>query len=195
MAASIVLAFVTSSIDDFVLLVCLYADRFAKTLEVTGAKLLCAALTLGAAIVCASACLALPVAVSRAVGIIPLALGVKRLIAQRGQPRETPVELPVELPHGHTWSSMRRFAGYTVILGAASFDNVALYIPLFVQGQRAGFIMGVGMILPMTALLCVLALLASRLRIAPRTFPVRLDAAVPYLMMFIGIKSLAASLA
>lgn len=53
MTLSILLAFVTSSIDDFVLLVCLYAERRVPAREVTVAKLACAALSLGLALACA----------------------------------------------------------------------------------------------------------------------------------------------
>lgn len=194
LAASLVLAFAASSIDDFVLLVCLYADRSASVREISGAKLLCALLTLGAAIVCAMACLALPVAVSRMVGLIPLALGVKRLIDRRSAQQDAARDRPDPLAGAQRWRGAGRFAGYTAILGAASFDNVALYIPLFVQGQRAAWALGFGIILPLTALLCALALWVSRVRFTQPARWLKLDAAVPYLMMLVGIKSLAAAL-
>ncbi|WP_146757915.1 cadmium resistance transporter [Paraburkholderia unamae] len=194
MTLSILLAFVTSSIDDFVLLVCLYAERRVPAREVTVAKLACAALSLGLALACARACLALPLPVSRAVGLVPLALGIKRLAERRSAPQGVRAEPEPERSGAHAERAVRRFARCLFILLAASLDNIALYIPLFAQGSHGEAALAWAVVMPMTLLLCTAALVSSRLRVPLRARRLRLDAVVPYLMIYIGIKALAASL-
>ncbi|CAG4900004.1 cadmium resistance transporter [Paraburkholderia gardini] len=197
LAASILLAFVTSSLDDFVLLACLYADWQASSRRITAAKLVCALLSLVAGIALAIACLALPLTLSRIAGLVPLALGVKRLIDARTASsadtdtatREAAPGYARTSPHG----AAPGFARLLSILLAASLDNIALYIPLFTHGNRPAIVPAIAIVLPMTLLLCALAFMSSRLRVPLRMRRLRADAVVPYLMMFIGMKALAAS--
>ncbi|OLL31227.1 hypothetical protein BTH42_13610 [Burkholderia sp. SRS-W-2-2016] len=211
-AASILLAFVASSIDDFFLLACLYADRRVPIRGIGAAKLAGAALSLSAAGVLASACVALPLSLSRLAGLVPLALGVKRLIASRvavashsAIRADSPELAAASTPDSASTcfpASARGFLRLLFIFIAASADNIALYIPLLTDGSRSAAVPAIvsafAVVLPMTLLLCALAWLSSRVRL-PSRLPLpmhrlRVDAAVPYLMMLTGIKALVTSL-
>ncbi|HEY0293971.1 MAG TPA: hypothetical protein VGC69_01410 [Bordetella sp.] len=190
---SILLAFAASSIDDFILLVCLYADRRAGIGEITGAKMICVLLALGAAIACATTWLALPLSLSRAMGLAPLALGIKRLIDHRRPRAEAGAGPPGAYAHMGTGTLAQRTMRYVLTLFAASLDNVVLYLPLFAQGHQTAIVSTIGIVLALTLSLCGIALLCSRIPIPFHAACLKLGAAVPYLMMYIGIKALAAS--
>lgn len=192
MVTPIVLAFLASSIDDFALLACLYAARQASTREITAAKMLCATLALCMAMIFAAVCLALPLSISRLMGLLPLALGAKRLLDNRKSRSATSDgETAGAYPRMRGGGTMSRVSCLVAILFAASLDNIALYVPLCVQGGRAVVVPIVGIVLTLTLMLCGLAWLSGTIRIPLRNTRLRLEPAVPYLMMFIGIKALA----
>jgi cadmium resistance protein CadD (predicted permease) len=187
----IVLAFAASSIDDFALLACMYADRSARVREITGAKLFCASLALCIAIAFGTGCRALPLSTSRLAGLVPFLLGVKRLIGNRKKRTDAGVEASSAYAPMCTGGMMRRVFRYVAILFAASFDNIALYVPLFLHDGQAVIAPTISIILSLTGILCGLALLSSRIRIRLRGTRLRLEPAVPFLMMLIGIKAFA----
>jgi cadmium resistance protein CadD (predicted permease) len=189
--ASIVLAFLASSIDDYALLACLYASPRASVREITAAKMICAALALCMAVALATACLALPLPLSRFMGLVPLALGASRLIGN-GNSRSAADEKTAEVSlRIRTGSAMRRVSYLVTVLFAASFDNIALYLPLFMRGGWSTVAIATGLVLALTVPLCGLALVSSSIQFRFRGAQLRLGPAVPYLMMFIGVKALA----
>lgn len=190
---AILLAFAASSGDDFILLVCLYADRRASVHEITAAKMMGVLLALGAAIACAATFLTLPLTLSKTLGLIPLALGVKRLIDQHRPRTGTGAASSVTYAHLREGGMARRIARYVATIFAASLDNVALYIPLFARENQAAIVSTAGTLLSLSLLLCAAALLSSRVPVPFHAAYAKLNAAVPYLMMYIGIKALATS--
>jgi cadmium resistance protein CadD (predicted permease) len=193
---SVLSAFAASSIDDFVLRVALYGDRHADLREITCAKLFSTAIVLGATVAVAVACQVMPPSLSRAAGFVPLALGIKWLMERRVPRIEIAPLKTATSAHIHIGRPTQRVARHAVGFFAASLDNIALYIPLFARSSRIAIALAIGIIFVLNLLLCGITMLPGQMRIripCPVT-RLRFDAVIPYLMLYIGIKALAASL-
>ncbi|MFT4065590.1 cadmium resistance transporter [Paraburkholderia sp.] len=188
---SAVLAFLASSIDDYALLICLYASPQARIGEITVARMLCTTLVLCMAAAFATASLALPPPVSRLAGLAPLAIGVKRLIGNRNSRSATDAGTGDLNPRRQPVGAIRRVICLAVLFFGSSLDNLALYVPLFVHARLAEAATTFGFVFTLTLMLCGIALISGALPGRFHCVRLKLGTAVPYLMMFIGIKALA----
>lgn len=189
--ASTILIFFTSSVDDFVLLACIFAGRRIKFRELVLSKMLCTLLALSMSFVIAAAARnALPLAMSRVVGVIALGMGIKRL----GDGRRPRMGSDAET-FGVHWSratvgGTRRVLNSMPVLFAASVDNIALYIPQFSHSDKISTALTMGIVLLLTVLLCGAAFLCGSIRSPFRSASPKVGAAVPYLMIYIGVTEL-----
>jgi cadmium resistance protein CadD (predicted permease) len=147
-AALGVVAFAATNADDLFILTAFFADPSARARGVVlGQYLGIAALTL-ASMACAFAALAIPAAWVGLLGLLPLAIGIKKLRDGRRREGET-------LPLRGTSTTAVSVAAVTVANGG---DNVAVYIPLFASSPRADWPLLAGLFAVLTGLWCVAAL-------------------------------------
>lgn len=125
-----VAVFVTTNIDDLLILAAFFADpRVGPRAVILGQLLGIGALTLASALAALLA-LAVPAGVTGLLGVVPLAIGLRQLWAlwrARGAPGEDDADEQEErLPA--TRSQVLAIAGITIANGG---DNLGVYIPLF----------------------------------------------------------------
>lgn len=125
-------AFLTTNIDDLVLLTALYAERrlrggailAGQTLGIAGITLIAAA--------AAGLALQLSDRAASGLGVVPLALGLAGLLRRKAEAPGAPAA------QGRIWRQILAVAGLTLSGGG---DNLAVYIPLFAArpGEMPGF--------------------------------------------------------
>lgn len=126
--------FAATNVDDLVVLVAFLADPAMRARAVVGGQLLgIAALVLGCALI-ASLALAVPPVWIAGLGLIPLWMGARLLLAARrpaattGRERETRSRALERRLEGRVHSQALAVAAVTIANGG---DNVGVYVPLF----------------------------------------------------------------
>ncbi len=135
-----VAAFAATNLDDLVLLVAFFADRTYRPRSVVSGQYAGIGLLYAASVAAAQAAVIVPEGYVRLLGVLPIAIGVKRLFERA---EESP-----DLPRTGMALSV---AAVTVANGA---DNIAVYVPLFAT-RHAAELAVIGLIFAlMTALWC-----------------------------------------
>jgi cadmium resistance protein CadD (predicted permease) len=143
--------FVATNVDDLFLLLSLYAERrTAKVAIVLGQYLGVIALLAGS-LLCSEIAVAIPASYLRWLGLIPLLLGLQKLVALF-RPSNTPIGLPQTPPLRH--SQILSVASLTIASGG---DNIGVYLPLFATWPRRDCAILIIIFLIMTAAWCFFA--------------------------------------
>jgi cadmium resistance protein CadD (predicted permease) len=171
-----IIAFVSTNIDDLVLLIAFFADAGYRPRQVVAGQFAGIAALIVVAFLGALATQSLPPAYVGFFGAVPIAIGVKKLIVADAE------EGVRSLVRGR--SKMVTVAAVTIANGG---DNVSLYIPLF-SVHRGGEVAVIATVfLLMTALWCALGyrLVSNRLIGLPaRRWG---SAALPYVLIGLGL--------
>jgi cadmium resistance protein CadD (predicted permease) len=161
MARSIVLAvvaFVSTNIDDLVVLVALFADqRISRASIVLGQLSGLGALT-GASLACAMLALAVPTEYLRYLGLLPMLVGALHLARRAGS------QSVDDEPEQSLAGSGAAFQVALVTIANGS-DNIAVYVPLFAR-QAAGAIVTTCIVF--AAMACAWCAMAAGLMSRPR---------------------------
>jgi cadmium resistance protein CadD (predicted permease) len=121
-----VAAFATTNLDDAFVLLLFFGDRRYRARYVFIGQALGVGLLVLLSLIGALAALALPARAIGLLGLLPIAIGVKQLLARRrGQPDEPQAAAP---PGAAGWRQAAAVAGITVANGG---DNIGVYVPLF----------------------------------------------------------------
>jgi cadmium resistance protein CadD (predicted permease) len=143
--------FVATHVDDLFLLLSWYAEqRTAKVAIVLGQYLGVIAL-LSAGMLCSRIALAIPASYLRWLGLIPILLGLQKLVALFRHPKE-PTGLFLAQPLRH--SQMLGVAAVTIASGG---DNIGVYLPLFATWRRSDCVVLIIVFLIMTSAWCFFA--------------------------------------
>ncbi len=121
-----VTAFAATNLDDAFLLVLFFGDRRYRARHVFLGQAAGVALLVGLSLVGAWAALALPARAVALLGLLPIAIGVKRLLERRrgGLDESAPEEAQSRTSW---WRQAAAVAGVTLANGG---DNVGVYVPL-----------------------------------------------------------------
>ncbi len=140
--------FVATNVDDLFLLLAWFAERRAPAREIAVGQVLGQGLILAASLLVALAVLAIAAPWVRVAGLLPLAVGVRRVVAlaRGGMP-----------PDLRRTSTARGVAGVGLLTAATGGDNLGAYAPVFATQSRADAVGLVVVSLAMTALWIVLA--------------------------------------
>ncbi|WP_322015587.1 hypothetical protein [Paraburkholderia sp. J12] len=183
-----VAVFVSASIDDFLFLVCLLTGAKARPYGVMLAKFVNASVVVAFAAVLGAVLASSAAKIGNAllVGSLPLALGLYRLVQARLSPKTI-------TPAPHEQAAGESFWRCFVVFGAGSLDNAAAYTSLFAASAASVAATSMATILALTVVLCGAAWLvvAQQWRIFRNAW--RLDGFVPYLLIGLGIRSIAAA--
>lgn len=154
--------FVTTNVDDLVLLVGWFADPATRHREVYAGQLIGIGAITAVAAVAAAAAFAVPVAWVGLLGLVPLALGtagIVRLVrggvaAAEAAEAEEVAEAADALAAPTRWRRVLAVAGVTMANGG---DNIAVYVPVFRQRTGAGIMTIAAVFLAITVLWCLAA--------------------------------------
>ena len=135
-----VVVFVSTNLDDIFLLSAFFADPGLRPRSVVGGQFLGIGALTAASALAALAALVIPEGWTALLGIVPLVLGVRGLVALRrgadadADAGEARIRAPERSAGRRTRSQALAVAGVTVANGG---DNLGVYIPLFANAPAA----------------------------------------------------------
>lgn len=128
-----VVVFVSTNVDDILLLSAFFADPSFKPRQIVLGQLLGISALVLVSAACALLALVIPEGWIGLLGVVPLALGLRRLWAlRRGSDEDEDEDEDAERARG-SGSRVLAVAGVTVANGG---DNLGVYIPLFSSAPR-----------------------------------------------------------
>ena len=137
--------FASTNIDDLLVLLMFYADPHMRIREITIGQYVGVGSLILLSLIAAAATLAIPESLIRYLGLVPIALGIRALLAWRSSPEDAPPSLLPDPSAGELSRAMK----VTAITVANGGDNVGIYTPLFAsEGVLAtGIIVAVFLVL------------------------------------------------
>lgn len=182
-------AFVGTSIDDFTLAVCLMEGENTRPNIVISAKLASEVLVVAIAVLLAAAAEQISDSSGFLTGGPLIALGLYRLVQLQINRRASGASQSAPQPGQ---AQGRSFWACFLVFAAGSVDNTAAYVALFAGHAAPLVATNVAVILVLTVVLCSAAYLvvACQWRIFHRTL--RVDGFIPYLLIFLGIRTIVA---
>lgn len=141
-------AFASTNIDDAFVLLAFFSDPKYQTLQVVAGQYIGMAALTGIALAVALATLALSTSYVGYLGLLPILIGIKRLITAIREQRGN-VGQPKFEAHGKAIASV---ATVTVANGG---DNIGTYVPLFARQDGASILLISAVFLVLTGIWCV----------------------------------------
>ena len=183
LAGAAALAFVSTDVDNFLLVTAQFAAAPAERVRRIAAGQFVGFLVLvAAAAAVAAALFDIPTRWVGLLGLVPIAIGLRALVAWRRPPG--PGQRPTM---SRRWPTAGGAATAALITIGSGGDNLAVYIPLFKGVGVGGHGVVIGVFLVCESLLLGLAHLVGRHHLALRTVD-RVGAAVtPFLYVTIGV--------
>ena len=137
--------FASTNIDDILVLLMFYADPRMRGHEITIGQYVGVGALILLSLLAAAATLAIPESLIRYLGLVPIALGIRALLAWRSSREDAGAPL---LPDPST-GGVSRAMTVTAITFANGGDNVGIYTPLFASHnlQDTGIIVAVFLVL------------------------------------------------
>lgn len=181
--------FAATNADDALLLLLFFGDRRFRARHVIIGQVFGIGLLVLLSLVGAALALALPERWIGLLGLLPIALGVRELIARRRGGEEEPVNLNTSVESGASgWRRVAAVAGVAVANGG---DNIGVYVPLFAGRPPAQVALLLAVFVLMLAAWLVGAFyVARRSALAPGIHRTVLRLA-PYLLIVLGVLILA----
>jgi cadmium resistance protein CadD (predicted permease) len=177
--------FVSTNVDDIVLLVAFLADRRFRTSEVTAGQLAGMAVLYGASVAASLVSAAVAPEHVAWLGLLPIALGIKELVEQIRGEEDSDDDVPNPASRGSAGAFSRIFT-VTAVTVANGGDNLGVYIPVFAV-RSVGDVALIGVIfLVLTVALC----LAGHWLVNHSAFSAKLrkyaGRSVPFVLIAIG---------
>ena len=178
--------FVSTNIDNLCLLTALFADPLIKTRTIVAGQFLGLGLLYCFSVIAALSSIFVPVPWTGLLGIIPLFLGVRGVIAlfkARTKKQSTPLSQDQKNLQKQTPSEILTIAGLAISSGA---DNLGAYIPLFAKNKSeiAFYIL---IFAVMTGLWCMIAHHLVRNRWVGRYVEKYGEIALPFILIGLAI--------
>jgi cadmium resistance protein CadD (predicted permease) len=172
-----VVAFASTNIDDFVMLIALFTDRAYRPVHIVVGQFIGMVGLIALSLLGSLLALVVPTAYIGFIGVVPIAIGIRRLFLSSNALGE------FEMKAGGVSS----VTAATLITLANGGDNLSLYIPLFAahRGEEIGAIIAVFLIL--TAVWCVAGYALARPQFEGRQARRWGDAVLPYVMIGLGL--------
>ena len=174
-------AFASTNVDDAFVLLAFFSDPKYRAAQVVAGQYIGMATLIGIAIAVALATMALPTSYIGYLGLLPILIGAKRLIAAiREQRAGTEWHLKVE-------SDGRAIASVASITIANGGDNVGTYVPLFAKVNGTGVVLISVLFFVLTAIWCI----AGKLLVSHPVLGLHIrrwgHIVVPFVLMAIGV--------
>lgn len=182
-----IVVFVSTNIDDIVLLAVLYGDRRLRRTAVTTGQFLGIAALTAVSIVAAAGALAVPAGWPALLGVIPLCMGLwqlVRLLLRKSIAEEEGAAQP--LLEGRLLPQVVSVAAITIANGG---DNLSVYIPVFANNFDSVPLFAAAFAL-LTAAWCLLGWAAVRNPLLGRAMQRQGHIILPVVLVAIGIQIL-----
>jgi cadmium resistance protein CadD (predicted permease) len=143
--------FIGTHVDDLLLLLSFFADRSVPRSAIVCGQYIGVTLLLLGALLCSQLAVVLPSQYLRALGFVPLAIGIYKIPSLFADSPPEEAKLPPEVPRGrHIW-------GVATLTMASGGDNIGVYLPLFATHPLNARLIIVIVFLLMTAIWCGVA--------------------------------------
>jgi cadmium resistance protein CadD (predicted permease) len=173
-----VVAFAATNVDDLFVLTAFFADPSSRAWHVVLGQYLGIAVLTVASMACALAALAIPTAWVGLLGLLPVAIGVKKLYEARRR-----IEAPAP-PLRAAGTAALSVAAVTVANGG---DNLVIYISLFASQSRSSWLLLAGVFAVLTGLWCVVGLSLVRHRTLGPLLRRHGRRVLPWLLIGLGV--------
>ncbi|HEX6224848.1 MAG TPA: cadmium resistance transporter [Chryseolinea sp.] len=181
-----IFAFVTTNIDDIFILVLLFSDpKFKKRCIVLGQYLGIATLT-GLSFVGSFVGLLIDVKYVGLLGIVPIYIGIKSLVALVRNISEEKEDVTIALNPLKTGSIFQILSVASITI-ANGGDNISIYVPLYATLTSTGKIAMTVIFLLMTGLWCLLARYISSHPFASKRIEKYGHLVTPFVFILLGI--------
>jgi cadmium resistance protein CadD (predicted permease) len=170
-------AFVSTNIDDLLVLVGFFADRRYRRMHVVVGQFAGIGALIVVSLVGSLLSLAVPTSYIGLIGFLPIVIGLHRLVRRRGE------DVDGSEPAQHA----SRVATVALVTISTGSDNLGLYIPLFSIHSDAEIAIFVVIFLGMTALWCAAGCTLVGSRLVGGRLQHWGDRALPYVMVGLGL--------
>jgi cadmium resistance protein CadD (predicted permease) len=143
--------FVATHVDDLFLLLSLYAERRTAKVAIVLGQYLGVIALLAAGLLCSRIAVVIPAGYLRWLGLIPILLGLQKLVAMFRHSEET-TEISPTQPLRHS-----QILGVSALTIASGGDNLGVYLPLFATWPWRNCAVLILVFLIMTAAWCFFA--------------------------------------
>jgi len=177
---SIVL-FAGTHVDDLLLLLSFFADRTVPRSAIVAGQYIGVTLLLLGGLLCSEIAVILPPLYLRLLGLVPLALGLAKLVASFRAHFASANEVPPQSTHG------RHMMGVAALTLSSGGDNLGVYLPFFATHPPRARLVIIVVFLCMTAVWCFAAHWLARHRLLQpviRTWGSRL---LPLVLILLGL--------
>jgi cadmium resistance protein CadD (predicted permease) len=174
-----VVAFAAANIDDLLVLLLFFADRRFRSWEVVAGQYLGVSAVIGLCLAGAAAASYLPAMVIRALGVVPIVVGIHRMVTKPNH--EESEKLPLGVAN---WTNVFAIAGISF---AGCSDNLAIFTPLFARLERPEKTIVTLAFLALIGVWCWSALYLTRHPVVGEKIRVIGDAVAPWALIILGV--------
>lgn len=182
--------FVATNLDDIFLLLTFFADRKQRASHVVAGQFLGIGLLTAASVVCALTAVVIPKDYLGLLGLLPLAIGIKKLVELKRGTGDDAGEAP---PRDEEKSALRNVLAVALVTIANGGDNVGVYVPVFATHPWVQVLVMVVVFAVLTGVWCVVAYAL----VNHRTFGDRIrrvgHVVLPFVLILVGLHILAGS--
>jgi cadmium resistance protein CadD (predicted permease) len=174
-----VVAFAAANVGDLLVLLVFFADRRFRSWQVATGQYLGVGSIIGLCLVGAAPASHLPSALIRALGIVPIGVGIYKLVSRS---TETRVK---EMPLGFSnWAKVLTIAGISF---ADCSDNLAIFTPLFARSNRMERMIATLIFLLLIGVWCWFARYLTRHRSLGESIRTIGNAVAPWALIGLGL--------
>lgn len=187
LAAGAAIAFALTNVDDIFLLAMFFADPRLRVSRVVGGQYLGIGALVALSLLGRSAALLFSPGAVRWLGLLPVALGIKKLFDLRKGGAEadgTPSSRTVSRPEGSFVAQTFSVAAVTMANGG---DNLGVYVPMFASLSAAQLVATLAVFAVMTALWCALGYALVRNPLFGRPMQRLAGRITPFVLVALGL--------
>ena len=179
-----IIAFITTNIDDIFILVLFFSDLKLKNRNVILGQYLGIGTLIVLSFIGSFVGLFIDIKYIGLLGIIPIYIGIKSLVALRNQNAD---ETEIALKAGHSGNHIQQTLSVASITVANGGDNISIYIPLYATLTNSGKVTMTVIFLIMTAVWCLIAGYLSNHPAVKRSIEKYGHILTPFVFILLGI--------
>lgn len=180
-----IVVFISTNIDDIFVLMMFFSDQRYKSSQVILGQYVGIGLLVAISVIGALAALVVPPALIGLMGVLPIAIGLKKLF-DLSQSRKTEAE---EIPQQTTRTF--QFLAVAAVTFSNGGDNIGVYAPLFANSPLIETALMVGLFMLMVAVWCALAFYLARRSVMKHYIQRIGHVVLPFVLIGLGMYILA----
>lgn len=177
-------AFAATDIDDLFVLILFFSHPNFTARQVVLGQYLGIASLIAASAVASLVSLVIPAAFVGLMGVIPIAIGIKKLVETR-KPNDDEDQTKVQTTRAS--ASYLRFLTVAAITIANGGDNIGVYVPLFASGGLGDMAILIAIFLAITGVWCAMGYYLAKHRVVASRFSRLAGIVLPFVLIMLGV--------